>query len=361
MARGKLIGIVLAIIIVGAIGTFFLIGFLTQGTIEASGSLYYEPSIASDPEPIIIRTDVGDINIKYNNSITPFYAKVDYDIKFKGTYMIGKTISDFFNIEWHNLTSDDKTEFNLETIIHFWRDPSLWLSRKWVKVNLTLRTDITYEIEVYATTGDVETTIPKNSDVDSLYIETTTGNSITTLEELSIGSFRVKTTTGNPSIYAKKVNLTSGIIADATTGNLRLNLSNCLLGGDINAEVTTGNLHFNSYNTRTTGDLTWDLDATTGDIHCDIIQKVELGGDIQGDWEVTTGHINIDYLDTLSTVGASFSGTVDTGSFNPTNSGGFEDLGTTLFRSLDFLSVNYTFIFNLDTTTGNINIDGQSS
>jgi len=361
MARGKLIAIVLAIIIVGGIGTFFLIGFLTQGTIESSGTRYYEPTTASDPEPVVIRTDVGNIDIKYNTSATPFFVKVDYDVKVRGTYMIGKSFSDFFTIEWDNLTSDAETKFYLRTKRDLWIDPSTWFSIKRIEIDITLRTDITYAIEVYATTGNVETTIPKNSDVESLYIETTTGNSITTLEELSIGSFQVEATTGNPSIYAKKVNLTSGIIADATTGNLRLNLSNCLLGGDITVEVTTGNLHFNSYNTRTTGDLTWDLEATTGSIHCDIIQKVELGGDIQGIWEVTTGNINIDYLDTLSTVGATFSGTITTGNFNPTDSGGFEVIGTTEFRSDDYGSANYTYTLDLKTTTGNIYIDGQSS
>ncbi len=361
MARGKIIGIVLIIIIVGAIGTFFLIGFLTQGKIESSGSRYYEPITASDPEPIVIRTDVGNIDIKYNTSATPFFVKLDYDVKVSGTYMIRKSFSDFFTIEWDNLTSDDKTVFYLRTKRDLWIDPSTWFSNKRIEIDVTLRTDITYAIEVYATTGNVETTIPKNSDVDSLYIETTTGNSITTLEELSIGSFEVEATTGNPSIYAKKVNLTSGIIADATTGTMRLNLSNCLLGGDINAEVTTGNLHFNSYNTRCTGDLTWDLETTTGSIHCSIVQKVELGGNILGDWKVTTGNINIDYLDTLSTVGASFSGTMTTGNFNPTNSGGFEVIGTTAFLSLDYGTANYTYTLDLVTTTGNINIDGQSS
>jgi len=361
MGRGKLIGIVLAIIIVGAFGTFFLIGFLTQGTIETSGSRYYEPSAASDPEPVVIRTDVGNIDIKYNTSATPFFMKVDFYVKVSGTYMIGKSFSDFFTINWDNSTTDDKTIFYLKTRPDIWIDPSTWFSIKRIEIDVTLRTDIKYAIEVYATTGDIETTIPENSDLDSLYIETTTGNSITTLKQLSVGDFRIKTTTGNPSIYTRKVNLTSGIIADATTGNMRINLTNCLFGGGINAEVTTGNLHFNSYNTKVTGDLTWDLTTTTGSIYCDIVQKVELGGNIQGDWEVTTGNINIDYLDSLSTVGASFSGTMTTGNFNPTDSGGFEVIGTTAFRSDDYSSATYSYTFDLETITGNINIDGQSS
>ncbi|MFX1573337.1 MAG: hypothetical protein ACFFB0_11360 [Promethearchaeota archaeon] len=361
MGKGKVIGIVLAVIIVGALGTFFLIGFLTQGTIESSGTRYYQPTTASDPEPIVIRTDVGNIDINYNTSATPYLAKIDYEVKVKGTYMIEKSFSDFFTIEWHNLTSDDKTVFYLRTKRDLWIDPSTWFSVKQIEIEVTLRSDIKYALEIYATTGNVVTTIPKNSDVDSLYIETTTGNSITSLEELSIGNFQVEATTGNPSIYAKKVNLTSGIIAEATTGNLRLNLSSCLLGGKIDGEVTTGNLYFNSYNTRITGDSTWDLTTTTGSIHCSIIQNVDLGGNIQGNWEVTTGNINIDYIDNLSTVGASFSGTMTTGSFKPSNSGGFEVIGTTAFRSLDYSSANYTYTLDLETTTGNINIDGKSS
>ncbi|MFX1311700.1 MAG: hypothetical protein ACFFHD_03670 [Promethearchaeota archaeon] len=360
MARGKLIAIVLAIIIVGAFGTFFLIGFLTRGTIEESGSRYYESSVASDPEPVVIRTDVGNIDIKYNTTSTPFFIEIDYDVKVSGTYMIGKSFSDFFHLEWHNSTSDDKTIFYLRTKPGIWIDPSAWFSIKRIQIDVTLRTDISYAIEAYATTGDIETTIPKNVDVEFLYIETTTGNSITTLEELTMRSLRIETKTGNPSIYAKKVNLTSGVIVNAITGNIRLNLTNCLLGGNINAKTETGNLQFNSYNTIIISDLMWYLDATTGNIQCSIVQKVELGGNIHGEWTVGTGNINIDYVDTLSTVGASFSGNIITGEFSPTNSGGFEVLGTTAFQSDDYSTANYTYHLNLAIDTGNINIDGQS-
>ncbi|NVM37829.1 MAG: hypothetical protein HWN81_19715 [Candidatus Lokiarchaeota archaeon] len=362
MGRGKIIGIILAVIIATGTGLFFLIGFLTYGTLQTSGSRSYAPVSTRSPEPIVIRTDIGNINVRYNTSATQFAAKVDYNIRMGGAYMIGKSISDFFLIEWDNVTSDitDKTSFILRRKPGVSLDPTNWFSVKRIEINVTLRTDIIYSIEEYATTGNVVNDIPSNVTVNSLTIETTTGNSLTKLDEVSLGSFIADATTGGLSVYAKNSNLTD-IIADATTGNLKLNFSNCLINGDIDAKVTTGGLTFNSYNTRSLSNVNWDLDTTTGNINCDIIQYVEMGGNVVGDWTVTTGNINIDYIDGLSTVGASFSGTVDTGSINPTNSGGFEVLGTTLFRSLDLSSANYTFIFNLHTTTGNINIDGQSS
>ncbi|MFW9990314.1 MAG: hypothetical protein ACFFC3_16860, partial [Candidatus Odinarchaeota archaeon] len=98
-----------------------------------------------------------------------------------------------------------------------------------------------------------------------------------------------------------------------------------------------------------------------GGINCDIIQNIEMGGNVDCEGNVSTGNINIDYSDSSSTIGATFLGTTTTGEFNPTNLGGFENIGFTQFSSLDYSSANYTFRFDLTTTTGNINIDGQSS
>jgi len=362
MRKGKIIGIILAVIIATGIGIFFLIGFLTYGTIQTSGSRYYEPVLIRSPEPILIRTDIGNINVGYNTSTTQNVVKVDYSIRMGGAYMIGKAISDFFLIEWDNITSGetDKISFVLRTKPGVSLNPTNWFSVKRIQINVTLRTDIIYSIEEYATTGNIVNEIPNNVNVQDLTLETTTGNSLTNVDQASLGGFRAEATTGGLSLYAKKSNFTS-ITTETTTGNLRLNFTSCLINGDIDAQVTTGGLTFNSYNTRTISNVNWDLDTTTGNINCDIIQNVEMGGNIVGSWTVTTGNINIDYIDSLSTVGASFSGTVGTGSFNPSDSGGFEVLGSTLFRSNDFVSANYTFIFDFATTTGNINIDGKSS
>lgn len=362
MRRGKLIGIILAVIITTGTGLFFLIGFLTYDTIQTSGSRFYAPVLTRTPEPILIRSDIGNINVRYNTSTIQYAAKVDYNIRMGGAFMIGKSISDFFQIEWDNITSlvTDKISFVLRTKPGLSLDPTNWFSIKKIEINVTLRTDITYSLEEYATTGNIVNEIPIDVNVEDLTIETTTGNSLTNVDQASLGGYRAKSTTGGLSLYAKKSNFTS-ITVEATTGNLRLNFTSCLINGDIDAEVTTGGLTFNSYNTRSLTNVNWDLDTTTGNINCDIIQNVEMGGNVDGSWTVTTGNINIDYIDGLATIGASFSGTITTGNFNPSDSGGFEVLGSTLFRSEDFLSANYTFIFDLETTTGNINIDGKSS
>jgi len=364
MGKGKIIGIILAIIVVAGIGTFFLFGFMTYGKIEDSGTKYYTPASIREIEPVVIRTDVGNIDIQYNTSSTPFLVKIEYEIKVSTSYMVGKTISDFFELEWDNSTLEetDKTRFILRTTPDRWIDPSKWFSVERIEIDVTLRTDIVYDIEVYATTGNAEATFPENVRVDGLYLETTTGNSRVNVNKASIGDLRVLATTGSASIYAKNSNLTSGIArAETTTGNLRLNFTNSLVNGDIDAEVTTGNLVFKSFNSKWLSNVNWDLTTTTGNIDCDIYQYVEVSGNVVADWEVTTGNINIDYKDSLSIVGASFSGSTTTGDIDFNNSGGFEVLGGSLFRSLDFVSANYTFVFDLETTTGNINVDGQSA
>jgi hypothetical protein len=362
MARGKLIGIILGILVASGIGIFFLVGFLTAGTIESSGSLYYTPVIPRSSEPILIRTDIGNINLKYNTSTTEYVMEVDYEIKMSGTFLSGKSISSFFLLEWDNITSQatDKVSFVLSLRPGVNLDPANWFSFKRITINVTLRTDIIYKIEEYATTGNIVNDIPKDVNIEDLTLETTTGNSNTKLEEATIGSILADATTGGLSIYGKKSNFTS-ITAQATTGNLRLNFSNCVINGDIMGEVTTGGLTFNSYNTKCGSAVSWDLTTTTGNLNSNIIQYVDMGGNVDGIWIVTTGNINLNYIDGLSTVGASFTASVTTGSFNPTDSGGFDTPTFNNFRTLDFSTANYTYTLSLTTTTGNINIDGQSS
>ncbi len=363
MGRAKIIGIILAVVIATCTGLFFMIGFLTYGTISSSGSRFYIPDLIRSPEPFLIRTDIGNINIRYNTSETENVVKVDYNLRMGGAYMIGKSITDFFQIEWDNNTSPEihKTSFILRTKPGVSLDPTNWFSIKRIEVNVTLRTDLIYSIEEYATTGNVVNDIPNNVTVDNLYIETTTGNSVINLDQAAIRDLRAESTTGGVSVYAKKSNFTSDIIATATTGNLRLNFSGCLINSNIDAEVTTGNLIYNSYNIRCLANVNWDLETTTGNINCDIIQNIEMGGDVFCDGIVKTGNINIDYRDSSSVIGATFIGTTTTGQFSPINSGGFENVGLTQFSSLDYSSANYTFRFDLTTTTGNININGQSS
>ncbi|MFW9988397.1 MAG: hypothetical protein ACFFC3_07065, partial [Candidatus Odinarchaeota archaeon] len=268
MGRSKIIGIIIAIVVATGAGLFFLIGFLTYGTISSSGSRFYtpSPSLIRSPEPILIRTDIGKINVGYNTSETENVVKLDYNIRMGSTHMIGKAITDFFVIEWDNMTylEIDKISFVLRTKSGVSLDPTNWFSIKRIEINVTLRTDLIYSIEEYATTGNVVNDIPNNVTVDNLHIETTTGNSVINLDQAAIRGLRAESTTGEVSMYAKKSNFTSDIIATITTGNLRLNFSSCLINGNIDAEITTGKITFNSYNIRCLTNVNWDLETTTG-------------------------------------------------------------------------------------------------
>ncbi len=84
-----------------------------------------------------------------------------------------------------------------------------------------------------------------------------------------------------------------------------------------------------------------------------------MGANVTGTIHSGTGSINIQYIDTSSNVGASFFGTTGTGSFNRVNTLGFIP-GSNPFNSLDF-ATTYNYDLNLDTGTGNINVDGSST
>ncbi len=84
-----------------------------------------------------------------------------------------------------------------------------------------------------------------------------------------------------------------------------------------------------------------------------------MGANVTGNMHAGTGSINIQYIDTSSSVGASFFGDTGIDSFNRVNTLGFIP-GSNPFNSLDFPST-YNYDFNLDTGTGNINITGSSS
>jgi hypothetical protein len=66
------------------------------------------------------------------------------------------------------------------------------------------------------------------------------------------------------------------------------------------------------------------------------------------------------YIDYSSYVGASFFGTVSTGSYNRVNNGGFTPTTYNPFQSIDYASANFTYSISLRTSTGNIDVAGTS-
>jgi len=333
------------LIFIGAIvgGTalgFVITGFATSGSIDDSFTFYHTSGSPSPVEQLSLNADIGNFDIRYNTSSTPYLAKVEVSIKISGLFMAGKTYTNFFtvNTSWFQNTTTP-TSFDLEAKPGVWFDPSYWFKSYNITIVVTLRDDITYALDVMTTTGNIKVNIPENVTVDDLLLTTTTGNS---------------------ALYGNGANLTKGISSATTTGNYIINLTNCIIEDDISHLGTTGNVNVNLYNLEYSTDVAFNLQTTTGNINFNIYQYKAMGANITGFIDVTTGNININYIDNIASIGARFVSTVTTGNINYINSGGFEELGT-IFRTLNYNSALYKYTFDLDTTTGNINVDGQSN
>jgi hypothetical protein len=332
-----------ALIVGGGLG-FVITGFATSGAIAESFTFNHQAASPSSVEQVVVSADIGKIVIKYNSTPTPYFIHVDADIKVSGLFMAGKKYTNFFSPStgwWQN--SSGQVTFSLEARPDIWFDPSHWFKNYNITITVTLRTDIIYYLDAIATTGSINAQIPDNVKLDSFFLSTTTGSI-------------------NADINA--ANLTKGFTFITTTGTLTTDLMNTTIGDDMTAVVDTGSINFLANNLEYTKDIAWDLSTNTGSIDITLNQNKPMGANITGYIETDTGGIDFIYSDNQAVVGAIFTSDITTGSFNYVNSGGFETLPSPnddIFRSLDYLSATNKYMFDLVTTTGGIDVDGQSS
>ena len=87
--------------------TILLGNFSDFDYIDESHSFYYTPSNSSSFENLNINVDTANIEILYVEPQSPYYVKIDVNIKFGGSNMKGKSSLDYLNIIWHNLSSTE--------------------------------------------------------------------------------------------------------------------------------------------------------------------------------------------------------------------------------------------------------------
>jgi hypothetical protein len=287
-------------------------------------------------------------------------VQIELDIKVSGGFVAGKSFSDFFKpITWTNISASLIT-FNLQN------KPTTWFIFPIIQritINVTLRTDIDYDIAAASSTGSINLDIPDNMDLNKTILSTSTG-SITVDANDNVtfgGNVQTSTSTGSVAIYAQTVNFSKGITTSTSTGSLTLNFTNCIMGDDISGTVSTGSITLKSYNMVYSQNSIWAFETSTGSISASIYQYVDMGVNITGSLETSTGSIGIIYVDNLASVGASFSGTTSTGSYTGVDSGGFSPANANPFVSDDYGTATSTYTLSLTTSTGSISIDGTSS
>lgn len=373
-----------ALLVGGTIG-FFITGFVTSGSIAKSASYNYDPSVPLPIESLKMQADIGKINFQYNKSNLAHYATIDVDIRISGLFMEAKDYTAFFvpDTEWWL----SENEFYLKTPPDIWFDPSFWFKSYDVTINVTLRTDVVYNLTAIVTTGAIEMTTANGVVLNDLTLQSTTGSityiskdntqylgdvnlaTITgslTMSTLENSTFQngliLSTTTGSLNLVADLSKFEQGIDLQTITGSLDMTLTSCILGGDLIGSVTTGSIELNMDDTLYTKDNELNLMTTTGSITLDISQTNDMGANITSTIQTTTGSITIIYKDYTRDVGAQFVTSGGLGSVDYTYLLSEFSESSNIFTSLNYDDpyVN-TYSITSSITTGSINVDARSA
>jgi len=355
--------IISALIMTGGVN-FGMVVATTWGEFEYSNTYFFKPSSPSPVEKVSINGDIGSIIINYNTTPTYFYVKLDLYVKIRGGFIEGKLFRDFFKPIRYNSAPEVNDVSEVEFELDKFPISSLFLLSQSITIDVTLRTDVIYDIDILSSTGSVSLNIPNNIVIHNSILKTSTG-SVSLLADKNVtfnGNVQMSTSSGSIVLFAKNTNFTQGLTASTSTGLLTLNFTKCIVGNDIGGVVSTGNITLRSYNMEYSQNCTWTFETLTGSIDAEIYQFVDMGANVSGSLLVSTGSIDVIYKDNQASIGASFLGTWSTGSYIRTSSGGgFSATNSNPFFSLDYATAISIYTLNLTITTENIEIDGTSS
>lgn len=364
MKKVAIIAIFIGALLAGGSLGFIITGFATSGSLQESFSFYYEPSSPASIEELLVNVDIGDVQIQYNSSDTPYYVEIEVSIAISGLFMTDTNYLDFFDpyTEWWDNTTT-LTSFDMNVLPETWFDPSHWFKTYNIDIVVTLRTDVVYNIDAHTITGSLNMNVPEDVILNDTLLQTTTGNVVLRTHSNTNfqGSLSVQCITGGASVIGQDTNYTNGFSSGTVTGPLLLDLDNCVLGDDLTGTVTTGAITYNTDNITFTQDSSIYLQTTTGEINGEINQNEELGANITCIFGVTTGGIHITYVNNISNIGTRFSSTVTTGGVNYD----YETLEFSringILTSSNYNSALYKYTFTLSTVTGSINVDADSN
>lgn len=359
----KVLLFVTSILILSGGVNFGILVTTSWGEFEYSDTYLFKPISPSPVEKVSINGNAGNIIINYNTTPTDYYVKLDLRIRISGGFIKGKSFKDFFKRIIYNNTP----KVNSVTEVDFELDKtpvnSLFLISQSITIDVTLRTDVIYDIDTLSSTGSVSLNIPDNIVIHKSILKTSTG-SVSLLADKNVtfnGYVEMSTKTGSIILFAKNTNFTQGLTTSTKTGLLTLNFTKCIIGNDIGGVVTTGNITLKSYNMEYSQNCSWAFETSTGSINAEIYQYDNMGANVSGSLLVSTGNIDVIYKDNKSNIGASFLGTWSTGSYVRTSSGGFTATNSNPFFSLDYATAINIFTLNLTISTGSIEVDGTSS
>ncbi|MBA7527737.1 hypothetical protein ES705_19915 [subsurface metagenome] len=134
------------------------------------------------------------------------------------------------------------------------------------------------------------------------------------------------------------------------------------MGDDLTGIVSTGSVTFKSYNMVYDKDIDLKLKTSTGSIDAEIYQYINMEANVTGSMKSSTGSIEVLYRDNLANTGVKFTSSIGTGSINYTPHATMVESGFgSIYSSINYEIAMYKYTFALSTSTGNIDVNGQSA
>jgi len=360
----KVILIIVAIVLVGGGTIFGVLVALTWGEYNYSDTFLYDPGVPSPIEEVSFTSDIGAISVHYNTTPTDNAVKIDLSIRIKGGFVEGKTFSDFFNpIIWENV-SVPVINFELKKKI----TPQFFLGIFYnISIDVILRTDVIYDINALSGTGSIKLDASSGVALNNTSLMTSTGSVGLDVDTgvVFLGNVGLETSTGSVTVYANNDTFSNGLSVITSTGSATLNFTNCILGDDLYCSVSTGSIGLKSYNMLYTQDAVWNVGTSTGSVDVEIYQSINIDANVTGTIGSSTGGVDIVYIDKLSTVGAEFDCGTSTGTvtYISSGSGGFSWIGDSndkVITSDDYDASTFRYTFTVSTSTGSIEVIGES-
>jgi len=351
---GKKIAVIFLIIALVGSGIFGMVTWMNWGESQGNADYFYTNASPSSVESIRFDVGTSDIIINYIDSPSAPVADIHIEYYVAGGFMENRAFDEIFYLTWDNTSGVKLFYLHLKPLAG-------WVMIQDTNIYVTLRSDVTYEIDVEVSTGDTVLTIPDDAIVDEITLIGSTGSM-----EIVAGSnvtfqdtVTATVSTGDIEIIAEDSTLCSDIVATTSTGSIDFNFSNCIFDGDFIVLLSTGSFSMDLYNPQYLSDHIWDVTTSTGKINVGIYQYLPMLNDITADFQTSTGDIDVDYNGNNTVAGAQFLSAVSTGGYYYDNLGGFTELGS-LFESSGYDSASNKYTFTLEVSTGNILVTGES-
>ncbi len=388
--------IVILLVILGSISLGL---FLGAPTVALKKTENYSRTYVDDSTPLIFNFDIpaGKVIYAYNQTPTENVVgiKAQFDLVYKG-YGV-ETLNDLYSISFEEDTSE--TNFFIEQETYFGAS----ITDKTL-ITVTLRTDLSYELDVDLSSGNFEFQGDQNLTLDSLDAEVSSGNINVTLEPGSNILYRASLDTSSGNIYLKAERTTIGgsLELDSSSGNIQTKMVESIVNGNtyfdtstgrfnleaigstfqqgLGVDVSTGNVIMNMVESQistkfeieiSTGrtDLTLEnctypnetefiFDGSTGDLNMEIYQGVDPLNDLNGTIDISTGEINLDFSGDGSVCSAKFAAKASTGDITLNQGEGFSKVDNTLIGA-GFESLPH-YDFFLESSTGDIVVNAET-